>query len=188
MHAQPSGASGLPTPHSCLLPVCSLVPPLAFHIANALPTRKFIYLAPEGWRRILLTTLFSILVVVNFSMAYGTRDSREPCSLEVLRRSDGKHFKLGENPFPAGIWLLGWGLLGSIPATLNAAMHQPRFLSRSWVKRILGVHGIFIFPFLMERRTSQLFYYYSHLQMQSCVLPVRYQAPGKQAVPDLVYM
>lgn len=44
-------------------------------------------------------------------------------------------------------------------------MHQPRFLSRCWVKRILGVHGIFIFAFLMERRTSQLFSYHSHLQM-----------------------
>lgn len=103
MHSQPSGASGLPTPNSCLLPVFSLVPSLAFHVANALPTRKFIYLAPEGWRRILLTALFSKLIVVNFSVTYGTRDSREPCSLEVLRRSDGKYFKLGENPFPAGI-------------------------------------------------------------------------------------
>lgn len=56
------------------------------------------HLAPAGWRKILLNTVLSILILVKFSMTYGPRDSREPFSLVVYRRADGKRFKLGENP------------------------------------------------------------------------------------------
>lgn len=42
--------------------------------------------------------MFNILILVKFSVTSGARDSREPFSLAVYRRADGKHFKLGENP------------------------------------------------------------------------------------------
>lgn len=54
--------------------------------------------------------------------------------------------------------------VGTTQSSLDAAMYQPCFLSSSWVKWILGTNDTFILSVLMEKKTSQLFSYYSHLQ------------------------